>query len=879
MTSTNPKFSLVKPGGAKPDYTVIGDTGLNRAGGLIFEEYLPELRGERGRRVLREMIDGDAIIGGILFAIEMMIRRVDWRLDPADDSEESLKWAERVDLARADMESSWVDLMAEAITFIPWGFSIMEVLWKRCEGDTGDPLTHSRTDDGLIAWRNFAPRAQDTLLRWELADDGTPTAMVQLVPYTGKYATIPLAKCLHFKTVQRKNSPEGRALDPDTLIPTPDGWRMLDDIQPGDKVFDEQGRVRYVTARADWRDRPCYELTFTDGSTIIADAEHQWVTQLSHERSSRTPGKVRTTARIAETLKVGTTHSNHSIAWAGALDYPKQILPVDPYYFGVWLGDGTAASSFITSHVDDVEEMAAHIVETSGYTTAITGNGEKNGNGRLIRVYGSEGRWDSNGPASAMRALGVLNNKHIPEVYLRGSIHQRRELLAGLMDSDGTVDAWGRCEFANTNKALIDGVAELVRSLGVGCTIGVHHTPSQNPAYQTSWRVKFTPPWSPFRLSRKTAKTIGSRGRTNHYIVDAKPVAPRRTVCIEVDSPSHLFLAGTSMIPTHNSAIRNCYNSWYLKKRIQMLEAIGIERNWVGLPVARIPGELLAPGATADQIATRNAIQTIVTNLRNDEQGGVLWPSDRDELGNPEYELEFLHTGGAATLDTDRVIQRHNRDIARALQAGFIFLSDGQGSYALSVSQTGFFARALAAWVKHICDVINRSAIEPMMRYNGVPQAHWPKLNHGDIGEIDMEAMSNNLLSLAQAGLINVADPDLRKWVALMFGLPTPDEEDEQAEEGADPTDPNGGGIDPGTVFKIMPVKEEAAVPTGTKAPTSAAPQGGTKPQAGVKAVKGAKRAPAKAPQAAAEPNAGALALLEKAAPKYKGLLTAEQAP
>jgi hypothetical protein len=206
-----------------------------------------------------------------------------------------------------------------------------------------------------------------------------------------------------------------------------------------------------------------------------------------------------------------------------------------------------------------------------------------------------------------------------------------------------------------------------------------------------------------------------------------------------------------------------------------------------------------------------------MTNIRNNEQAGIVWPSDRDEDGNPMFELSFLQTGGSPTLDTDRVIQRHNHDIARSLLAGFIFLADGAGSYALSVNQTGFFARALGAWVNHMCEVINKSAIAPMMRYNGVPEDYWPVLNHGEIGEIDTTGMADTLLSLAQAGLIDVADPDIRAWSANIFGYPAPVQSDAQeAEAGDGEAEPDDPAADP--AIKELPVKEQITPKTEAKA-------------------------------------------------------------
>lgn len=362
----------------------------------------------------------------------------------------------------------------------------------------------------------------------------------------------------------QSGDPRGQALDPETYIPTPDGWKKLDEIQVGSKVFDEEGKIRYVVARKDWMDRPCYKLTFRDNHTIVADENHLWVTENLHERHGHKGGKVRTTTEIASSLKDTRGATNHGIPWHKPLEYNEQILPVDPYYLGYWLGNGDSGTASLASHAKDAEEVAGYI-RICGYDTKICQNGTAGCQGRQIWVRSKEKLWSSRGPSHFLRSLGVKNNKHIPECYMRGSKEQRLQLLRGLMDSDGYVDKDGRCEFNNTNPNLISGVAELVRSLGVGATVRKRR--NAGPKNKDAWSVFFTPDFSPFRLKRKAELVRASRGQRYHYITGAEKVANRRTVCIEVDSPSHMFLAGQGMVPTHNSLLRCIYNPWVLKQQ------------------------------------------------------------------------------------------------------------------------------------------------------------------------------------------------------------------------------------------------------------------------------------------------------------------------
>jgi hypothetical protein len=602
-----------------------------------------------------------------------------------------------------------------------------------------------------------------------------------------------MEKALLFRTTTQRNSPEGRALDPTTPIPTPNGWKHLDDLHVGGAVFDEMGRIRYITDRADWQDRPCYLVTFNDGSEIVADAEHQWVTQLVHERSTRTPGKVRTTAEIAATVKNSNGVSNHSIPWAQPLQYPEQHYIMDPYVLGLWLGDGYSNAMQVACHADDAEETAS-LIGAAGYGTNIVHNGPDGCLGRSIRVYG-EKKWDASGPAAVLNVLGLKGNKHIPTPYLRGSIDQRRALLAGLMDSDGHVDPYGRCEFVNTNRNLIDGVAELVRSLGVGAAVRLRKRAGSPGHVQDAWAVRFTPPWTPFRLVRKTVKTLNERARTNHYIVSCESVAPRRTVCIEVDGPSHLFLAGEAMVPTHNSLLRNAYRSWYFKKRIEAIEGIGIERDLAGLPVAMVPPELLAENASADDKKMLETIKQIVTNIRRDEQEGVVWPLAYDpDAKLPIFDLKLLSTGGRRQFDTDAIIARYDQRITMTTLADFITLGHERvGSNAMAEAKSRLFTAALRAWLGSICGVINQYAIPRLLRLNGYDVVDPPRLEHGDIERSDIDQLSNAILRIRQAGgeMDLSLHGDVMNRVLEILRLPAPGEDAENtiADPGSDTED------------------------------------------------------------------------------------------
>ena len=140
------------------------------AGG-IYEEFLPELRGSKGVEVYKEMSENDDIIGAILFAIEMMMRQVYFTIEPGGDTKEDEKAAEFVQQCMDDMQVTWADTLSDILTFLPYGWSYHEIVYKVRKGASKDRRLHSKYDDGLIGWRKLPIRSQDTLFEWRYDEE------------------------------------------------------------------------------------------------------------------------------------------------------------------------------------------------------------------------------------------------------------------------------------------------------------------------------------------------------------------------------------------------------------------------------------------------------------------------------------------------------------------------------------------------------------------------------------------------------------------------------------------------------------------------------------------------------------------------------------
>ena len=190
----------------------IGRIGQKRYGGLFYEEFLLELRGRKGIEVYREMSENDDIIGAILFAIEMLIRQAIWTVEPGGDTAKDIEAAEFVEGCLDDMQDTWTDTISEILTFIVYGWSFHEIVYKRRMGRTKNPKTNSKYNDGLIGWRKLPIRAQETLYQWEYDDEDNLIAMTQLPPPNFGLLTIPMTRGLLFRTKSRKGNPEGKSI-------------------------------------------------------------------------------------------------------------------------------------------------------------------------------------------------------------------------------------------------------------------------------------------------------------------------------------------------------------------------------------------------------------------------------------------------------------------------------------------------------------------------------------------------------------------------------------------------------------------------------------------------------------------------------------------
>jgi hypothetical protein len=202
----------MKPSATSP-YLEAGITGLQRSGGHVHEEFLPQLSGHRAIKIYREMRDNDATVGAILYAIDKLLRGVTWRVEPFSKSTKDQETAAFVHECMNDMEVSWTDFISEVLSFLVYGWSFHEVVYKVRRGpDESNGRYRSKYDDGKVGWRKMPIRSQDTLQEWFFKPNGDILGMRQSAPPDYQRRDIPMKRALLFRTSVTKNNPEGRSV-------------------------------------------------------------------------------------------------------------------------------------------------------------------------------------------------------------------------------------------------------------------------------------------------------------------------------------------------------------------------------------------------------------------------------------------------------------------------------------------------------------------------------------------------------------------------------------------------------------------------------------------------------------------------------------------
>lgn len=386
---------------------------------------------------------------------------------------------------------------------------------------------------------------------------------------------------------------------------------------------------------------------------------------------------------------------------------------------------------------------------------------------------------DLKGKRGIKKYQEMLDNSAIIGAIMYALQQTLRDVKIKIECEDEAAEEFLKSILADMDHSLDDHVAEAISYLGYGFAwfeviykkrSGDTDDPKTNSKFNDGLigikKIACRAPWTidKFEVDRDSSEVLGVKqemtwGKPNIYIPCNKSVY-YRTTTLNND-------------PSGRSILRNAYQSYVYLKRVQELEAIAIEREWNGLPVARLPSEYLSGDANDAQVAVRQQMEKILRDVKLNEQGYILIPSDpyMDAEGKPSnmrlVELELITAKGTRAIDTDKVIKRYEHDIARSILAEFIMLgSTGTGSYALSKTKTDLFLRSMESYINYIVDTLNKQLIEPLWRLNGMDVLTMPKLVAGDVAEHDLQSIAAFMRNLNGAD-ISIAD-DVEAVEALM---------------------------------------------------------------------------------------------------------------
>jgi hypothetical protein len=251
------------------------------------------------------------------------------------------------------------------------------------------------------------------------------------------------------------------------------------------------------------------------------------------------------------------------------------------------------------------------------------------------------------------------------------------------------------------------------------------------------------------------------------------------SVDIPIDKMLHFRTSTINNDPSGRSILRNAFTSYHYASHIQMIEAIAVEREMNGIPVGRIPSEYLADNATAPQQAFANAFKKILRDVKFNDQGFVLLPSDVYENDDgsktsiPMVQFDLVTAKGTRAIPTGDVILRHQQNIARSVLADFLMLgSSDTGSFALSKSKTNIFLTAASGYTEAIAAVINRQLVTLLWEINGFDPALMPMISFGDIAPVDLAELGAFVRDIAGAGMPLFPDDDTENTIRRAAGFP-----------------------------------------------------------------------------------------------------------
>ena len=415
----------------------------------------------------------------------------------------------------------------------------------------GDPVCIF-AHDSLLAyacfrWAGYMPAAHHQLIAkyLEKVESGEiKRLMITMPPRHGK-------ECAH-----------------NTPVLTMNGWKTHGELKVGDFVFHPSGNPVEVLAESlpsgDMFEthQDDFVVKVTSGEEIRCHARHEW----------RVFDRCQNKWRVVETQYLFSQPPGHgplgkrgyhyrfNLPDTGPVLFDRVDLPLDPYFLGVWLGDGTSTGVDFVYHPKDREPRDE--IERRGFV--VTSESSHQTTGVIKAGFGGQGI------RKILREMGIFGEKNIPEIYLRSSLEQRLDLLAGLIDTDGHVErSTGRVRIVTASLLLKDAIVELLTGLGQRPYV-FEQQPCRSTSGIVGKRLVFSIGCQPtLDIPTKIPRKQIDRILINRHNLSITEVIYQpngeKGKCIQVDSTDGLYLVGRSLIPTHNSQLLSeFFPAWLL---------------------------------------------------------------------------------------------------------------------------------------------------------------------------------------------------------------------------------------------------------------------------------------------------------------------------
>lgn len=354
----------------------------------------------------------------------------------------------------------------------------------------------------------------------------------------------------------------------DAKILTPNGWKLMGDIKVGDDVIGSDGNPTEVTGISPQGTKPIYRVSMSDGSSTESCGEHLWAVNTETRSFRGDPHLVKTLDSIREDLKTGGGDIKWSIPISAEIQFEEQEVPLDPYLLGLLLGGGSFVGRSLHFSTSD-SDIITYIEDALPEGNSVIKKSELNTYGYSITDK------DDSSVISAIRSLGLWEKsrelKFVPDIYLYNSTEVRREILSGLLDSDGCTSS-DVTTFTSPSRDLAEGVQNLVSSLGGTATITMRETASL-----PSWNVSIKLESNPFKLERKRSIwSKSSKDKPYRGIKSIEYVGEKKAQCIRVDNPDGLYVTDDYIVTHNTKNLSKAFKRIAIKTQVPIIDITGV---------------------------------------------------------------------------------------------------------------------------------------------------------------------------------------------------------------------------------------------------------------------------------------------------------------